>query len=113
MDDYEDPRKEKDASSGVMELIKSINAIFDRWEAEQYDEDFPSFEADALSSSTEDDYEKSVPMGPVYGHYESDPWESREEEILPDMIMSDGSCNDEGCKDRRLGEEYSLSEMME
>jgi hypothetical protein len=94
-------------------LIKSINARLDRWEAEQYAEDFPSFEADALSSSTEGDYEKIFPTGPVYGHYESDPWESREEEILPDMIMSDGGCNDEGCKDRRLGEEDALSELME
>jgi hypothetical protein len=31
----------------------------------------------------------------------------QEEEILPDMIMSD-----EGCKDRRLGEEVALSELM-
>jgi hypothetical protein len=113
MDDYEDPREEEDASGGVMELIKSITARLDRWEVEQCAEDFPSFEADALSSSTESDYEKIFPTGPVYGHYESDPWESQEEEILPDMIMSDGGCNDEGCKDRRLGEEDALSELIE
>jgi hypothetical protein len=76
MNDYKDPREEEDASGGVMELIKSITARFDRWEAEQCAEDFPSFEAEALSSSTEGDYEKSFPTGPVYGHYESDPWES-------------------------------------
>jgi hypothetical protein len=107
MDDYKDPREEEDASGGVMELIKSITGRFDRWEVEQCAEDFPSFEAEALSNSTEDGYGKSFPMGPVYGHYESDPWESQEEEILPDMIMFD-----EGCKDRRLGEEVSLSELM-
>jgi hypothetical protein len=93
--------------------IKSINARLDRWEAEQCAEDFPSFEAEALSSSTEGDYEKIFPTGPVYGHYESDPWESQEEEILPDMIMSDEGCDDEGCKDRRLGEEDALSELIE
>jgi hypothetical protein len=108
MNDYKDPREEEDASGGVMELIKSITARFDRWEAEQCAEDFPSFEAEALSSSTEGDYGKIFPTGPVYGHYESDPWESQEEEILPDMIMSD-----EGCKDRRLGEEDALSELIE
>ena len=90
-----------------MELIKSITARLDRWEVEQCAEDFQSFEADALSNSTEGDYEKSFPTGPVYGHYESDPWESQEEEILPNTIMSD-----EGYKDRRLGEEVSLSELM-
>jgi hypothetical protein len=90
-----------------MELIKSITARFDSWEAEQCAEGFPPFEAEALSSSTEGDYGKSFPTGPVYGHYESDPWERQEEEILPDTIMSD-----EGCKDRRLGEEVSLSELM-
>jgi hypothetical protein len=100
------------ASGEVMELIKSITARFDRWEAEQYAEDFPSFEAEALSSSTEGDYEKSFPTGPVYGHYESNPWENQEEEILPDMIMSKEGCDDEGCKDRRLGEEVALSELM-
>jgi hypothetical protein len=108
MNDYKDPREEEDASGRVMELIKSITARFDRWEAEQCAEDFPSFEAEALSSSTEGDYGKIFPTGPVYGHYESDPWESQEEEILPDMIMSD-----EGCKDRRLGEEHALSELIE
>jgi hypothetical protein len=113
MDDYEDPEEEEDASGEVMELIKSITARLDRWEAEQCAEDFPSFEAEALSSSTEGDYEKSFPTGPVYGHYESDPWESQEEEILPDMIMSDEGCDDGGCKDRRLGEEYALSELIE
>jgi hypothetical protein len=112
MNDYEDPREEGDASGGVMELIKSLTARFDRWEAEQYAEDFPSFEAEALSSSTEGDYEKIFPTGPVYGHYESNPWENQEEEILPDMIMSKEGCDDEGCKDRRLGEEVALSELM-
>ena len=76
MDNYEDPREEEDALGGVMELMKSITARLDRWEVEQCAEDFPSFEADALSSSTESDYEKSFPTGPVYGHYESNPWES-------------------------------------
>jgi hypothetical protein len=113
MNDYEDPREEEDASGGVMELIKSITARFDRWEAEQYAEDFPSFEAEALSSSTEGDYGKIFPMGPIYGHDESDPWESQEEEILPDRIMSSEGCDDEGCKDRRLGEEDALSELIE
>ena len=89
MNDYEDPGEEGDASGRVMELIKSLTARFDRWEAEQYAEDFPSFEAEALSSSTEGDYEKIFLTGPVYGHCESDSWESQEEEILPDMIMSD------------------------
>jgi hypothetical protein len=107
MNDYKDPREGEDASGGVMELIKSITARFDRWEAEQCTEDFPPFEAEALSSSTEGDNGKSFPTSPVYGHYESDPWESQEEEILPDTIMSD-----EGCKDRRLGEEVALSELM-
>jgi len=49
------------ASGEVMELIKSLSAKLDRWEAEQYAEDFPSFEAEALSSSTEGDYEKVFP----------------------------------------------------
>jgi hypothetical protein len=57
MNDYKDPREEEDASGGVMELIKSITARFDSWEAKQYAEDFPSSEAEALSSSTEGDYE--------------------------------------------------------
>jgi hypothetical protein len=96
-----------------MELIKSLTARFDRWEAEQYAEDFPSFEAEALSSSTEGDYEKSFPTGLVYGHYESNPWENQEEEILPDMIMSKEGCDDEGCKNRRLGEEDALSKLIE
>ena len=52
MNDYEDPREKGDASGGVMELIKSLTTRFDRWEVEQYVEDFPSFEAEALSSST-------------------------------------------------------------
>ena len=56
MDDYEDPEEEEDASGQVMELIKSITTRLDRWEAEQCAEDFPSFEAEALSNSTEGDY---------------------------------------------------------
>jgi hypothetical protein len=107
MNDYEYPREEGDASGGVMELIKYLTAIFDMWEVEQYAEDFPSLKAEVLSSSTEGDYGKRFPTGPVYGHYESNPWENQEEEILPDTIMSD-----EGCKDRRLGEEVALSELM-
>ena len=90
-----------------MELIKSITSRLDRWEDEQCAEDFPSFEVEALNSSTEGDYEKIFPTGPVYGHYESNPWENQEEEILPDTNMSD-----EGCKDRRLAEEVALSELM-
>jgi hypothetical protein len=113
MNDYEDPREEEDASGRFMELIKSITARLDRWEAEQCAEDFPSFEVEAISSSTEGDYEKIFPTGPVYGHYESDPWESQEEEILPNMIMSNEGYDDEGYKDRRLGEEDALSELIE
>jgi hypothetical protein len=77
MDDYEYPEEEEYASGEVMELIKSITARLDRWDAEQCAEDFPSFEAEALSSSVEGDYEKSFPTGPVYGHYESNPWENQ------------------------------------
>jgi hypothetical protein len=113
MNDYEDPREEEDASGGVMELIKSITVRLDRWEVEQCAEDFPSFEAEALSSSTEGDYGKSFPTGPIYGHYESDPWESQEEEILPDMITSNEGCDDEGFKDRRLREDDALSKLIE
>jgi hypothetical protein len=57
MEDYEDPREEKDASGGVMELIKYINARLDRWEVERCAEDFPPFEEEDFDSSTMEDYE--------------------------------------------------------
>jgi hypothetical protein len=52
-----DVEEEEDALGEVKELIKSITARLDRWEAERCAEDFPAFEEDAFGISTMDDDE--------------------------------------------------------